>query len=220
MDRKRVVDVLRREHARDERGQPGPRRDQRGLGDPVLLRRSATPTRRERGARPMMPTSTGGTAPRRTHESSTPRPTGSRQRRTWTGTTGSTRRTSTCRSRPTRPSPVPARCRTRTSSTSCAGAWSVYFDGTAHGLTSGNLDVDAFDVRSRPPDTLVDVESLPPGARRSAGAARRRRGGHRRARADVGDVRAGTRTTSGTARRRSPRPSWRPATVSTSTSSR
>ena len=26
------------------------------------------------------------------------------------------------------------------------GTWSVYFDGTAHGLTSGNLDVDAFDV--------------------------------------------------------------------------
>ncbi|CAN5455552.1 hypothetical protein BH10ACT6_BH10ACT6_13870 [soil metagenome] len=28
-----------------------------------------------------------------------------------------------------------------------AGTWSVYFDGTAHGLTSGNLDVDAFDVQ-------------------------------------------------------------------------
>ncbi len=27
-----------------------------------------------------------------------------------------------------------------------AGRWSVYFDGTAHGLTAGNLDVDAFDV--------------------------------------------------------------------------
>ncbi len=27
-----------------------------------------------------------------------------------------------------------------------AGTWSVYFDGTAVGLTSGNLDVDAFDV--------------------------------------------------------------------------
>jgi hypothetical protein len=27
-----------------------------------------------------------------------------------------------------------------------AGTWSVYFDGTLHGLTSGNLDVDAFDV--------------------------------------------------------------------------
>jgi hypothetical protein len=27
-----------------------------------------------------------------------------------------------------------------------AGTWSVYFDGTAHGLTSDNLDVDAFDV--------------------------------------------------------------------------
>ncbi len=26
------------------------------------------------------------------------------------------------------------------------GTWSVYFDGTAAGLTSGNLDVDAFDV--------------------------------------------------------------------------
>jgi hypothetical protein len=26
------------------------------------------------------------------------------------------------------------------------GSWSVYFDGTAHGMTSGNLDVDAFDV--------------------------------------------------------------------------
>ncbi|MBC7442051.1 MAG: multicopper oxidase family protein [Ramlibacter sp.] len=26
------------------------------------------------------------------------------------------------------------------------GVWSVYFDGTAHGLTSDNLDVDAFDV--------------------------------------------------------------------------
>ena len=25
-------------------------------------------------------------------------------------------------------------------------SWSVYFDGTAHGLTSANLDVDAFDV--------------------------------------------------------------------------
>ena len=27
-----------------------------------------------------------------------------------------------------------------------AGTWSVYFDGTAHGLTTSNLDVDAFDV--------------------------------------------------------------------------
>jgi hypothetical protein len=26
------------------------------------------------------------------------------------------------------------------------GAWSVYFDGTAHGLTANNLDVDAFDL--------------------------------------------------------------------------
>jgi hypothetical protein len=27
------------------------------------------------------------------------------------------------------------------------GTWATYFDGTAHGLgTSGNLDVDAFDV--------------------------------------------------------------------------
>jgi hypothetical protein len=24
--------------------------------------------------------------------------------------------------------------------------WSTYFDGTAKGLTSGNLDVDAFDI--------------------------------------------------------------------------
>ncbi len=27
-----------------------------------------------------------------------------------------------------------------------AGSWSVYFNGTSHGLTSNNLDVDAFDV--------------------------------------------------------------------------
>jgi hypothetical protein len=27
-----------------------------------------------------------------------------------------------------------------------AGTWSVYFDGTAHGLTSANLDIDAFDI--------------------------------------------------------------------------
>jgi hypothetical protein len=27
-----------------------------------------------------------------------------------------------------------------------AGTWSVYFDGTAHGLTADNLDLDAFDV--------------------------------------------------------------------------
>ncbi|QNN51572.1 S8 family serine peptidase [Nocardioides mesophilus] len=27
-----------------------------------------------------------------------------------------------------------------------AGTWSVYFDGTAHGLTSSSLDIDAFDV--------------------------------------------------------------------------
>jgi hypothetical protein len=27
-----------------------------------------------------------------------------------------------------------------------SGTWSVYFDGTAHGLTSGNLDIDAFDI--------------------------------------------------------------------------
>ncbi|MFM9921089.1 multicopper oxidase domain-containing protein [Lacisediminihabitans sp. H27-G8] len=27
-----------------------------------------------------------------------------------------------------------------------AGTWSVYFDGTAHGLTTGNLDIDAFDI--------------------------------------------------------------------------
>ncbi len=29
---------------------------------------------------------------------------------------------------------------------SSAGTWSVYFDGTAHGLTSSSLDIDAFDV--------------------------------------------------------------------------
>ncbi len=29
---------------------------------------------------------------------------------------------------------------------SSAGAWSVYFDGTAHGLTASSLDIDAFDV--------------------------------------------------------------------------
>ena len=27
-----------------------------------------------------------------------------------------------------------------------AGVWSVYFDGTTKGLTSGNLDIDAFDL--------------------------------------------------------------------------
>ena len=27
-----------------------------------------------------------------------------------------------------------------------AGTWSVYFDGTAHGLTSNNLDVDALSL--------------------------------------------------------------------------
>ena len=27
-----------------------------------------------------------------------------------------------------------------------AGTWSVYFDGTAHGLSAANHDVDAFDV--------------------------------------------------------------------------
>jgi len=26
------------------------------------------------------------------------------------------------------------------------GSWVVYFDGTAHGLTSNNLDIDAFDI--------------------------------------------------------------------------
>ncbi len=26
------------------------------------------------------------------------------------------------------------------------GVWSVYFNGTARGLTSGNLDIDAFDI--------------------------------------------------------------------------
>ncbi len=26
------------------------------------------------------------------------------------------------------------------------GTWIVYFDGTAHGLTSNNLDIDAFDI--------------------------------------------------------------------------
>ena len=29
---------------------------------------------------------------------------------------------------------------------SSAGSWSIYFDGTAHGLTSSSLDIDAFDV--------------------------------------------------------------------------
>ena len=26
------------------------------------------------------------------------------------------------------------------------GVWSVYFNGTARGLTPGNLDIDAFDI--------------------------------------------------------------------------
>ena len=26
------------------------------------------------------------------------------------------------------------------------GTWSVYFDGTARGLTSASLDIDAFDI--------------------------------------------------------------------------
>ena len=47
---------------------------------------------------------------------------------------------------PTRPCPGRQRCRTRTSSTTTPATWSVYFDGTAKGLTSGNLDVDAFDL--------------------------------------------------------------------------
>lgn len=27
-----------------------------------------------------------------------------------------------------------------------AGTWSVFFDGTAHGLTASSLDIDAFDL--------------------------------------------------------------------------
>ena len=38
------------------------------------------------------------------------------------------------------------RSRTRTWCSTTTARWSVYFDGTAHGLTSNNLDVDAFDV--------------------------------------------------------------------------
>ena len=63
------------------------------------------------------------------------------------GSSGWTPPTSTC------PSPAPPR-RCRGLGTVQdedvvyynGGTWSVYFDGTAHGLTTANLDVDAFDV--------------------------------------------------------------------------
>ena len=67
-------------------------------------------------------------------------------RRTSTGSPGSTRPTSTSPSPRTRRCRASARSRTRTWCSTTTVPWSVYFDGTAHGLTSSNLDVDAFDV--------------------------------------------------------------------------
>ena len=76
------------------------------------------------------------------------RPTACRPRPTSTASSGVGRHALLPVLQRRRPRPCRAwdRSRTRTSSTTTAGPGRSYFDGTAHGLTSGNLDVDAFDV--------------------------------------------------------------------------
>lgn len=49
-----------------------------------------------------------------------------------------------------------------------AGAWSVFFDGTALGLTSGNLDIDAFDIVGTDVYISTAGNATPPGAGGSA----------------------------------------------------
>ncbi len=58
-------------------------------------------------------------------------------RLTWTGWTGWTPRTSTCRSRATPPRPCPGSAAVQDEDVVYRddGTWSIYFDGTAHGLT-------------------------------------------------------------------------------------
>ena len=75
------------------------------------------------------------------------RATDCRRGATWTASSGWTRPTSTCPSPPTTTT-VPGLGTVQDEDVvfDSAGTWSVYFDGTAKGLTSTNQDVDAFDL--------------------------------------------------------------------------
>ena len=72
--------------------------------------------------------------------------TGSRQRPTWTATTGWTRTHFYLSFAADTTVTGLGAVQDEDVVYSSAGTWSVYFDGTAHGLTNANLDVDAFDV--------------------------------------------------------------------------
>ena len=65
-----------------------------------------------------------------------------------------------------------------------AGTWSVFFDGTAQGLTSGNLDLDAISFGETvapppppPPPPPGDADPLPVHARQQHAPGRQWRGG-------------------------------------------
>ena len=79
--------------------------------------------------------------------SGTPRANGVRRTANVDGSSGWTPRTSTCPSRSRhRPCPGVGTVQDEDVVYHNGGTWSVYFDGTAHGLTTDDLDVDAFDV--------------------------------------------------------------------------
>ena len=111
---------------------PGERRRSSCHAAAVLLDGWAAPTRRASLARLTTPTSTSGTGRPSAGRSTPPsRRTACRPPPTSTASTGSTPRTSTCRSAPTRPCPGIGAVQDEDVVFYNDGTWSVYFDGTA-----------------------------------------------------------------------------------------
>ena len=143
--RRHVVGVLRRHRARADGREPGPRRDQCGGLDGVLLHGRQHHATAVWVVPRTTRTSTAGTA-RRTPGSGTRVPTGWPGRRTSTGSSGSTPTHFYLSFAADTTLPGLGAVQDEDVVFDDNGAWSVYFDGTAHGLTSNNLDVDALSL--------------------------------------------------------------------------
>ena len=142
-----LVDLVRRHRARPDRVRPGPGRDQRRRRDALVLDARQREPARGAAARPTTPTSTPGTAP----------PIARVWDATWRGFAKGTNVDGLVR-RPGSPLylsfaadttlvPRLGAVQDEDVVVDTAGTWSVYFDGTVHGLgTSAGLDVDAFDL--------------------------------------------------------------------------
>ena len=147
-----LVGVLRRHRPRPDGRQPRRRRDQRRRARRSTSRPSATTNPPGVGgtADDADVYSWNGTAYARVVDATASRRAG--RRPTSTASSGSTPRTATS---PSAPTPRPCRASGRSQDEDVVafsnGTWSVYFDGTAHGLTTSDLDIDAFTVAATRP---------------------------------------------------------------------